>query len=36
MPAAEVPEELRRQRKPAPGTPHTDGGHQGTGGERTP
>lgn len=36
MPAAEVPENLRNQRKPGPGTPHTDGGHQGTGGERTP
>jgi mono/diheme cytochrome c family protein len=35
-PVAEVPEELRRQRKPGPGTPSTGGGHQGTGGERTP
>ncbi|HEV7904445.1 MAG TPA: cytochrome c [Pyrinomonadaceae bacterium] len=35
-PAASVPEELRRQRKDAPGTPTTEGGHQGTGGERTP
>jgi mono/diheme cytochrome c family protein len=35
-PAAEVPENLRNQRKPGPGTPTTDGGHQGTGGERTP
>ncbi|HEV7902278.1 MAG TPA: cytochrome c, partial [Pyrinomonadaceae bacterium] len=36
MPAAEVTEEVRRQRRPARGTPHTEGGHQGTGGERTP
>jgi mono/diheme cytochrome c family protein len=36
MPAAEVPENLRNQRKPGPGTPTTEGGHQGTGGERTP
>jgi mono/diheme cytochrome c family protein len=35
-PAAEVPENLRNQRKPGPGTPTTQGGHQGTGGERTP
>jgi hypothetical protein len=36
-PAAEVTEEQRRQqRTPAPGTPTTQGGHQGTGGERTP
>ncbi|HYP01934.1 MAG TPA: cytochrome c, partial [Pyrinomonadaceae bacterium] len=35
-PAAEVPENLRNQRKPGPGTPTTEGGHQGTGGERTP
>lgn len=35
-PASEVSEEQRRQRKPAPGTPTTEGGHQGTGGERTP
>jgi mono/diheme cytochrome c family protein len=36
-PAAEVPESQRNQRKPAPGTPTTtEGGHQGTGGERTP
>jgi mono/diheme cytochrome c family protein len=35
-PVAEVPENLRNQRKPGPGTPHTEGGHQGTGGERTP
>lgn len=35
-PVAEVPENLRNQRKPAPGTPTTEGGHQGTGGERTP
>lgn len=35
-PAAEVPENLRNQRKPGPGTPTTGGGHQGTGGERTP
>ncbi|HEX9917739.1 MAG TPA: cytochrome c [Pyrinomonadaceae bacterium] len=36
MPAAEVPENLRNRRKPGPGTPTTEGGHQGTGGERTP
>jgi mono/diheme cytochrome c family protein len=35
-PAAEVSEKSRNQRRPAPGTPHTEGGHQGTGGERTP
>ncbi len=35
-PAAEVPENLRNQRRPGPGTPTTEGGHQGTGGERTP
>ncbi|HEX8455760.1 MAG TPA: cytochrome c [Pyrinomonadaceae bacterium] len=35
-PAAEVPENLRNQRRPGPGTPSTEGGHQGTGGERTP
>ncbi|MCA1555293.1 MAG: cytochrome c [Acidobacteria bacterium] len=35
-PLAEVPENLRNQRKPGPGTPTTEGGHQGTGGERTP
>ncbi|MCA1555761.1 MAG: cytochrome c [Acidobacteria bacterium] len=35
-PVAEVPENLRNQRKPGPGTPTTEGGHQGTGGERTP
>ena len=35
-PVAEVPEHLRNQRKPGPGTPSTEGGHQGTGGERTP
>jgi mono/diheme cytochrome c family protein len=35
-PAAEVTEAQRNQRKPAPGTPTTEGGHQGTGGERTP
>lgn len=35
-PVAEVPENLRNQRKPAPATPTTEGGHQGTGGERTP
>ncbi|HEY9404480.1 MAG TPA: cytochrome c [Pyrinomonadaceae bacterium] len=35
-PAAEVTEEQRNRRKPAPGTPTTEGGHQGTGGERTP
>jgi len=35
-PVAEVPEEQRRRRTPAPGTPTTEGGHQGTGGERTP
>ncbi|HZH32662.1 MAG TPA: cytochrome c [Pyrinomonadaceae bacterium] len=35
-PAAEVPENLRNRRKPGPGTPTTEGGHQGTGGERTP
>jgi mono/diheme cytochrome c family protein len=35
-PAAEVPEAQRNQRKPGPGTPTTGGGHQGTGGERTP
>ncbi|HEV2800289.1 MAG TPA: cytochrome c [Pyrinomonadaceae bacterium] len=34
--ASEVPENLRNQRKPGPGTPTTDGDHQGTGGERTP
>ena len=36
MPVAEVTEEVRQKRRPARGTPHTDGGHQGTGGERTP
>jgi mono/diheme cytochrome c family protein len=35
-PAAEVPENLRNRRQPGPGTPTTEGGHQGTGGERTP
>jgi len=35
-PAAEVPPEQRNRRSPAPGTPTTEGGHQGTGGERTP
>ena len=35
-PAAGVPENLRNQRKPGPGTPTTEGGHQGAGGERTP
>ena len=36
-PVAEVPENIRNGRpKPAPGTPTTEGGHQGTGGERTP
>ena len=35
-PAAEVPENLRNRRKPGPGTPTTEGGHQGTGGQRTP
>lgn len=35
-PLADVPENLRNQRKPGPGTPTTEGGHQGTGGERTP
>ncbi|HYG09512.1 MAG TPA: cytochrome c [Pyrinomonadaceae bacterium] len=35
-PAAEVTEAQRNQRKPGPGTPTTEGGHQGTGGERTP
>lgn len=35
-PEASVPQELRQQRKPAPGTPTTEGGHQGTGGERIP
>jgi mono/diheme cytochrome c family protein len=35
-PVAEVPENLRNARKPVPGTPTTQGGHQGTGGERTP
>ncbi|HEX8423580.1 MAG TPA: cytochrome c [Pyrinomonadaceae bacterium] len=36
MPVADVPENLRNQRKPGPGTPTTEGGHQGAGGERTP
>ncbi|HKP73605.1 MAG TPA: cytochrome c [Pyrinomonadaceae bacterium] len=31
-PAAEVPEEKRNQRKPGPGTPSTEGGHQGESG----
>ncbi|MGI9108225.1 MAG: c-type cytochrome [Pyrinomonadaceae bacterium] len=35
-PASEVSAEQRNQRKPGPGTPTTEGGHQGTGGERTP
>jgi len=35
-PVADVPENLRNQRQPGPGTPTTEGGHQGTGGERTP
>jgi mono/diheme cytochrome c family protein len=36
MPVAQVPENIRNGRKPGPGTPSTEGGHQGTGGERTP